>query len=87
MLWMQWGALLVGLVALLFFAVFTGYYVRNRRVAMDARRRMVSDAVIGEAGEAGGPDGAVVQIRGDPVPEGGTHERIAGAATDDVTAT
>ena len=39
MLWLQWGALLVGLVALLFFAVFTGYYFRNRRMAMEARRR------------------------------------------------
>jgi hypothetical protein len=58
MLWMQWGALLVGLVALLFFAVSTGYYVRNRRVAMEARRRMGSDAMTGEAGEAAaGPDG------------------------------
>jgi hypothetical protein len=58
MLWMQWGALLVGLVALLFFGVSTGYYVRNRRMAMEARRRMVSDAVAGEAGEAArGPDG------------------------------
>jgi hypothetical protein len=69
MLWMQWGALLVGLVALLFFAVSTGYYFRNRRVAMEARRRLGSDAMSDEAGEAaGGPDGGVVQTRGDPVP-------------------
>lgn len=39
MLWIQWGALFLGLVALLFFAVFTGYYFRNRAVAMEARRR------------------------------------------------
>lgn len=52
MLWLQWGALLVGLVALLFFAVFTGYYFRNRQVAMEARRRMETEAVTGEATEA-----------------------------------
>ncbi|MCJ7796692.1 MAG: hypothetical protein MUQ56_07995 [Thermoleophilia bacterium] len=52
MLWLQWGALLLGLVALLFFAVFTGYYFRNRRMAMEARRRTGPDAVTGEAGEA-----------------------------------
>ncbi len=40
MLWLQWGALLLGCVALLFFAVFAGYYFRNRRIAMEARRRM-----------------------------------------------
>ena len=69
MLWMQWGALLVGLVALLFFAVFTGYYFRNRRVAMEARRRMGSDAVTGEAGEAGvaGPTEGVDPARDEPV--------------------
>lgn len=40
MSWLQWGALLLGCVAVLFFAVFTGYYFRNRRIAMEARRRM-----------------------------------------------
>lgn len=39
-LWMQWGAVAVGVVVLLFFVSFTGYYFRNRRAAMQLRRRM-----------------------------------------------
>ena len=57
MQWLQWGALLMGLVALLFFAVFTGYYFRNRRMAMEARGRMGTDDVTADAGEVDGrPD-------------------------------
>lgn len=68
MLWLQWGALLLGFVALLFFAVFTGYYFRNRRMAMEARRRIGPDAVTGETGDtvAGRPDGRRSSGRGVP---------------------
>lgn len=47
MLWLQWGAVAVGVVVLLFFASFTGYYFRNRRAAMQMHRRMQDEAALG----------------------------------------
>jgi len=65
MLWLQWGALVVGIAALLFFAVFTGYYFRNRGLAMDARRRVGPDGATAEAAEADGrPDGGAHSAQG-----------------------
>lgn len=44
------GALLVGSLALGFFAIFAGYYLRNRRLALEARR-LREDERAGSMGE------------------------------------
>jgi|GEM_PF-2843154 len=52
MQWLQWGVLLVGLVTLLFFVVFTGYYFRNRHMALEARGRAGPEGTTAEVAEA-----------------------------------
>ncbi len=37
-------AIVIGFVAVAFFAVFTGYYIRNRRIALRARTERESDS-------------------------------------------
>lgn len=41
MLGLQLAGVAMGLAALAFFALFGGYYFRNRRMAMEARKRQV----------------------------------------------